>query len=80
MTPNQGSGLLQQHFGVLGLVVAGDFVLSLPETEQIFSAGEEFIIPANTYFQAVAGHNGAQLLIAKPRTYFAHMNEIEVSV
>ena len=67
MNPCQSSGLLQQHFGVLGLVVAGELELVLSESNHVYVAGEEFTIPANTYFQVIAGHIGAQLLLAKKR-------------
>jgi hypothetical protein len=67
MGPCQTSGLLQQSFGVLGLVVAGEIEFVMSEAHEIYGAGEEFTIPANTYFQATAGHNGTHLLIAKKR-------------
>ena len=67
MNHGQSSGILQQHFVVLGLVVAGELELELSEEHQIYGVGEEFMIPANTYFQATATDNGAQLLLAKKR-------------
>ena len=67
MNPSQCSSLLQQHFVVLGLVVAGELELEISEVHQIYGVGEEFMIPANTYFQATATDNGAQLLLAKKR-------------
>ena len=67
MNPSQCSSLLQQHFVVLGLVVAGELELEISEVHQIYGVGEEFMIPANTYFQATAGDEGAQLLLAKKR-------------
>jgi len=67
MRPGQSSGVLQQSFGVLGLVVAGEIELEMSEAHEIYSAGQEFTIPANTYVQATAGDNGTYLLLAKKR-------------
>lgn len=49
-------------------MVAGELELELAEAHQTFGIGEEFTIPANIYFQATAGHSGAQLLLAKKRS------------
>jgi len=65
--PNQFSGMLYQNFGVLGLIVAGEVAFEFYEASQLLGLGEEFTIPANTYFQATASHNGAKLLLAKKR-------------
>lgn len=67
MLPNQCSGMLYQSFGVLGLIVAGEVAFEFYEASQLFGLGEEFTIPADTYFQATASHTGAQLLLAKKR-------------
>lgn len=67
MLPNQCSGMLYQSFGALGLVVAGEVAFEFDEASQLFGLGEEFTIPADTYFQATASHTGAQLLLAKKR-------------
>jgi len=75
MNPSQCSSLVQQHFVVLGLVVAGELELELSEAHLIYGVGEEFMIPANTYFQATAGHNGAQLLLAKKRLHIISKHE-----
>ena len=75
MNPSQCSSLLQQHFVVLGLVVAGELELELSEVHQIYGVGEEFVIPANTYFQATAGHNGVRILLARRRTHLTSVSE-----
>ena len=75
MNPSQCSSLVQQHFVVLGLVVAGELELEFSEVHQIYGVGEEFMIPANTYFQVTAGDDGAHLLLAKKRTYLASTTE-----
>jgi len=67
MNPGQSSGLLQQPFGVIGLVVAGEIQLVMSEANEIYGAGDEFRIPAHSYFQAIAGDNGSHLLLAKKR-------------
>ena len=75
MNPSQCSSLLQQHFVVLGLVVAGELELELSEAHLIYGVGEEFMIPANTYFQATAGHTGVRLLFARQRSHLSSVNE-----
>ena len=77
MNPGQSSGVLQQPFGVLGLVVAGELELVMSEAHEFYGAGEEFTIPANTYFEATAGINGTKLLISKKRL---HLNPTTESV
>lgn len=76
MYAGQSSGMQQHHFGVLGLVVAGELELELAEAHQTLGIGEEFTIPANIYFQATAGHSGAQLLLAKKRNLISSKKEI----
>jgi hypothetical protein len=80
MTSGQSTGLLQHNFGLLALVVSGEVEVLQAENQQIYSTGEEFMIPANTYFQVIAGCHGVRVLLAKKRTYFLHMNEIEATV
>jgi hypothetical protein len=75
MLPNQCSGMLYQRFGVLGLIVAGEIACEFFEESQLFGLGEEFTIPANTYFQATAGDEGAHLLIAKKRAHLESTTE-----
>ena len=75
MNPSQCSSLVQQHFVVLGLVVAGELELEFSEVHQIYGVGEEFMIPANTYFQATAGHTGVRLLFARQRSHLTSVNE-----
>ena len=67
LNPGHSSCLLQQPFGVIGLVVAGEFELEISEAHEFYGTGMEFTIPANIYFEATAGINGTQLLIAKKR-------------
>jgi hypothetical protein len=66
---------MHQDFGVVGLVVAGELALEFYESSQSFGIGEEFTLPANTYFQVTAGDEGAQLLIAKKRAHLASTTE-----
>jgi quercetin dioxygenase-like cupin family protein len=76
MYAGQSSGMQQHHFGVLGLVVAGELELELAEAHQTLGIGEEFTIPANIYFQVTAGHSGAQLLLAKKRNLISSKKQI----
>ena len=75
MNPSECTGIMYQDFGVVGLVVAGELALEFYESSQSHGTGEEFTLPANTYFQATAGDDGAHLLIAKKRAHLASTTE-----
>ncbi len=75
MNPSECTGIMYQDFGVVGLVVAGELALEFYESSQSHGTGEEFTLPANIYFQATAGDDGAQLLIAKKRAHLASTTE-----
>jgi hypothetical protein len=75
MNPCECSGIILLDVGVVGLVVAGELMLEFYEASQSLGIGEEFTLPANTYFQVTAGNGGAHLLLAKKRTYLASTTE-----
>ena len=75
MNPSECSGIVHQDVGVVGLVVTGEMTLEFYEASQSYCIGEEFTLPANTYFQVTAGDDGAHLLLAKKRTYLASTTE-----
>ena len=57
------------------MVVAGELMLEFYEASLSFGIGEEFTLPANTFFQVTAGDDGAHLLLAKKRTHLASTTE-----
>ena len=75
MNPSECSGIVHQDVGVVGLVVTGEMTLEFYEASQSLGTGEEFTLPANTYFQVTAGDDGAHLLLAKKRTHLARTTE-----
>ena len=75
MNPSECSGIIHLDVGVVGLVVAGELTLEFYEASQSLGTGEEFTLPANTYFQVTAGDDGAHLLLAKKRTPLARTTE-----
>ena len=80
MNPSECSGIIHLDVGVVGLVVAGELMLEFYEASQSFGIGEEFTLPANTYFQVKAGDDGTHLLLAKKRTHLARTTESLESV
>jgi hypothetical protein len=66
----QNSGLLTSDLAGLGLILAGDLMINLAEVQVIYGAGDEFFIPAQTYYQATGGEFGTQFLFAKQRLGF----------
>ncbi len=75
MNPSECSGIIHLDVGVVGLVVAGELMLEFYETSLSFGIGEEFTLPANTFFQVTAGDDGAHLLLAKKKTHLASTTE-----
>lgn len=67
MLPNQESGIQKNHFALLGIVLAGEIELEYAEVILALGQGEEFKIPANTFFQVKVGQTGAQILVARKR-------------
>jgi len=45
-------------------------MINLAEARVIYGAGDEFFIPAQTYYQATGGEFGTQFLFAKQRLGF----------
>lgn len=70
LRPYQNSGFLTSNLAGLGLILAGDLMLNLAEAQVIYGAGDEFFIPAQTYYQATGGEFGTQFLFAKQRLGF----------
>jgi hypothetical protein len=70
LRPCQNSGLLTSDLAGLGLILAGDLMINLAEARVIYGAGDEFFIPAQTYYQATGGEFGTQFLFAKQRLGF----------
>ena len=75
MNPSECSGIIHLDVGVVGLVVAGELTLEFYEASQSLGTGEEFTLPANTYFQATSGHTGVRLLFARQRSHLSSVNE-----
>jgi hypothetical protein len=70
LRPHQNSGLMASELAGLGLILAGDLMINLAEVQVIYGAGDEFFIPAQTYYQATGGEFGTQFLFAKQRLGF----------
>jgi len=52
---------------VLGLVLVGELLIEIEDSQSIFEQGGEFFLPPNIYFQATARENGAHFLFARQR-------------
>jgi hypothetical protein len=70
LRPFQNSGLMASELAGLGLILAGDLMINLAEAQVIYGAGDEFFIPAHSYYQATGGEFGTQFLFAKQRLGF----------
>ena len=72
LNPFERSGLKFHHFEIIGIVISGGLAIDFYELSTKFNIGEEFKISSNTYFQATAGNEGVEILLARKRQNFKH--------
>jgi hypothetical protein len=54
---------------VFGLALLGELLIEFSKSQWVIDMGTEFFLPANAYFQATAGEQGAHFLFARQRIY-----------
>ena len=63
--PYQATDVLLASHAVIGVVLNGELLFQFQDCLIINSDGDQFFVPANTYYQVTAGEHGAQFLLAK---------------
>ena len=63
--PYQATDVLLSNHAVIGLVLKGELLFQFQDCLIINTAGDQFFVPANIYYQVTAGEKGAQFLLAK---------------
>ena len=66
--PYQSTDLVVGSNAVTGIVLGGELLFQFQDCLIVNAIGDQFFVPANTYYQISAGVRGAQFLIAEHRS------------
>jgi ethanolamine utilization protein EutQ (cupin superfamily) len=65
----QATEVLLAEKAIMGIVLNGELLFQFQDCLVTNEVGDQFFIPANTYYQVTAGQQGAQFLFAVPKKY-----------
>ena len=68
--PYQSTDLIVGSNAVTGIVLGGELLFQFQDCLIVNAIGDQFFVPANTYYQVTAGVQGAQFLIAEHKSAF----------
>lgn len=67
LKPCQSTGIAYTNRIILGIIINGNLEVQTALGIQNFVASEEFLLPANLYFQVSAGLRGASIFFARQK-------------
>jgi hypothetical protein len=67
LKPCQSTGIAYTNRIILGFIIKGNLEVQTALGIQNFDASEEFLLPANLYFQVSAGLRGASIFFARQK-------------